>query len=51
MSTRLPADRSWKITGHRDIIVQPTRMFYMEQSYDLEQYINALSGIALKPHH
>jgi sirohydrochlorin cobaltochelatase len=31
--------------GYRDIIVQPTHLFYMEQSYDLEQYINALSGI------
>ncbi len=31
--------------GFRDIIVQPTHMYYMEQSYDLEQYINALSGI------
>lgn len=32
-------------SGYKDIIVQPTHMFYMEQSYDLEQYINALSGI------
>jgi sirohydrochlorin cobaltochelatase len=32
-------------SGYRDIIVQPTHMFYMEQSYDLEQYISALSGI------
>ncbi len=31
--------------GYKDIVVQPTHMFYMEQSYDLEQYINALSGI------
>ena len=45
MTARLPADRSWQIDGYRDIIVQPTHMFYMEQSYDLEQYINALSGI------
>ena len=32
-------------SGYKDIIVQPTHMFYMEQSYDLEQYITALSGI------
>ncbi|MCB2148125.1 MAG: sirohydrochlorin cobaltochelatase [Deltaproteobacteria bacterium] len=32
-------------SGYKDIIVQPTHMFYMEQSYDLEQYVNALSGI------
>ena len=32
-------------SGYKDIIVQPTHMFYMEQSYDLEQYINALSSI------
>lgn len=32
-------------SGHKEIIVQPTHMYYMEQSYDLEQYINALSGI------
>lgn len=32
-------------SGYKDIIVQPTHMFYMEQSYDLEQYIKALSGI------
>jgi len=32
-------------SGYKDIIVQPTHMYYMEQSYDLEQYINALSGI------
>ncbi len=32
-------------SGYKDIIVQPTHMYYMEQSYDLEQYVNALSGI------
>jgi sirohydrochlorin cobaltochelatase len=32
-------------SGYKDIIIQPTHMYYMEQSYDLEQYVNALSGI------
>ncbi len=31
--------------GYRNIIVQPTHMFYMEQSYDLENYISALGSI------
>lgn len=31
--------------GYTDIVVQPSHMFYMEQSYDLEQYINGLAGI------
>jgi len=31
--------------GYTDIIVQPSHMFYMEQSYDLQQYINGLASI------
>lgn len=31
--------------GYRNVIVQPTHMFYMEQSYDLERYIEALGSI------
>ena len=31
--------------GYRNIIVQPTHMFYMEQSYDLEAYIDAIASI------
>jgi sirohydrochlorin cobaltochelatase len=31
--------------GYRNIIVQPTHMFYMEQSYDLNNYISALGSI------
>ncbi len=31
--------------GYRNVIVQPTHMFYMEQSYDLERYIEALASI------
>lgn len=31
--------------GYTNIIVQPTHMFYMEQSYDLQQYVNALGSI------
>lgn len=31
--------------GYRNIIVQPTHMFYMEQSYDLTNYIAALGSI------
>ena len=31
--------------GYRNIIVQPTHMFYMEQSYDLSNYISALGSI------
>ena len=31
--------------GFRNIIVQPTHMFYMEQSYDLNNYISALGSI------
>ncbi len=31
--------------GFRNIIVQPTHMFYMEQSYDLTNYISALGSI------
>ncbi|MEN8190621.1 MAG: sirohydrochlorin cobaltochelatase [Thermodesulfobacteriota bacterium] len=31
--------------GYRNIIVQPTHMFFMEQSYDLQQYIDGLAGI------
>jgi sirohydrochlorin cobaltochelatase len=31
--------------GYRDIIVQPTHIFYMEQSYDLNAYVQALGSI------
>lgn len=31
--------------GYRNIIVQPTHMFYMEQSYDLNAYVQALNSI------
>lgn len=31
--------------GYRNIIVQPTYMFYMEQSQDLKSYINGLASI------
>lgn len=31
--------------GYKDIIVQPTHIFYMEQSHDLAQYVRALGGI------
>lgn len=31
--------------GYRKIIVQPTHMFYMEQSHDLQSYISALGSI------
>ncbi|WP_028584596.1 sirohydrochlorin cobaltochelatase [Desulfogranum mediterraneum] len=31
--------------GYSDIIVQPTHMFFMEQSHDLMQYINGLASI------
>lgn len=31
--------------GYRKIIVQPTHMFYMEQSYDLANYISAIGSI------
>ncbi len=31
--------------GYKNIIVQPTHMFFMEQSYDLQQYVNALASI------
>ena len=31
--------------GYTDIVVQPSHMFYMEQSYDLQQYVNGLAGI------
>ncbi len=31
--------------GYKNIIVQPTHMFYMEQSHDLQQYVNALASI------
>jgi sirohydrochlorin cobaltochelatase len=31
--------------GYRNIIVQPTHMFYMEQSHDLNNYIDALASI------
>jgi sirohydrochlorin cobaltochelatase len=31
--------------GYTDIIVQPSHMFYMEQSHDLMQYVNGLASI------
>ena len=31
--------------GFRNIIVQPTHMFYMEQSYDLNNYVSAFGSI------
>jgi len=31
--------------GYRNIIVQPTHMFYMEQSQDLKSYVDALASI------
>jgi len=31
--------------GYRNIIVQPTHMFYMEQSQDLQSYVDALASI------
>ncbi len=31
--------------GYRNIIVQPTHMFFMEQSHDLDSYIRALASI------
>ncbi len=31
--------------GYRNIIVQPTHMFYMEQSHDLQAYVAALDSI------
>ncbi len=31
--------------GYTDIIVQPSHMFYMEQSHDLQQYVNGLASI------
>ncbi|NNK96799.1 MAG: sirohydrochlorin cobaltochelatase, partial [Desulfobacterales bacterium] len=31
--------------GYETIIVQPTHMFFMEQSHDLQQYVSALGSI------
>lgn len=31
--------------GYTNIVVQPTHMFFMEQSHDLQQYINGLASI------
>ncbi|PIE56416.1 MAG: sirohydrochlorin cobaltochelatase [Desulfobulbus propionicus] len=31
--------------GYTNIVVQPTHMFFMEQSHDLMQYVNALASI------
>lgn len=31
--------------GYTNIIVQPTHMFFMEQSHDLMQYVNAMASI------
>lgn len=39
-----------KEDGYKNIIVQPTHMFFMEQSHDLMQYVNALASIkTMKP--
>ena len=36
--------------GYTNIIVQPTHMFFMEQSHDLSQYVNGLASIrTMKP--
>jgi sirohydrochlorin cobaltochelatase len=32
--------------GYRNIIVQPTHMFYMEQSQDLQSYVDGLASIS-----
>lgn len=32
--------------GYTNIIVQPSHMFYMEQSYDLQQYVSSLASIS-----
>ncbi|MCF6247177.1 MAG: sirohydrochlorin cobaltochelatase [Desulfobacula sp.] len=34
-----------KSLGFKDIIVQPTHLFHMEQYYDLTQYVNAVRSI------
>lgn len=31
--------------GYTNIVVQPTHMFFMEQSHDLQQYVNGLASI------
>jgi sirohydrochlorin cobaltochelatase len=31
--------------GYTNIVVQPSHMFYMEQSYDLQQYVDGLASI------
>ena len=31
--------------GYRNIIIQPTHMFFMEQSYDLKSYVEAFNSI------
>jgi sirohydrochlorin cobaltochelatase len=37
--------------GYTDIVVQPTHMFFMEQSHDLASYVNAMRSIrTIKPH-
>lgn len=36
--------------GYTNIIVQPTHMFFMEQSYDLQQYVDGLAGIETMKH-
>ncbi len=36
--------------GYRHIVVQPTHIFYMEQAYDLTQYVDAMRSIqTIKP--
>jgi sirohydrochlorin cobaltochelatase len=34
-----------KSQGFKDVIVQPTHMFHMEQYHDLMQYVNAIRSI------
>ena len=31
--------------GYRNIVVQPAHMFFMEQSHDLQQYVNGIASI------
>jgi len=31
--------------GYTNIVVQPTHMFFMEQSHDLQQYVNGLASV------
>ena len=36
--------------GYTNIVVQPTHMFFMEQSHDLAQYVNGLKSIRTMKH-